>query len=92
MLLTKLNSKDVDRVAMLAGRGGRLECLWPNFNLRSGAYTRALFCELNGAIADWLQSAFKIQVEDDDFFGTGSVVSRSQGKFWVSYDWRSLPE
>ncbi len=92
VLLTNLNSKDVGRVTMPVGRRGRLECLWPRFNLRSGVYTCALFCELNGAIADWLQSAFQIQVEDGDYFGTGSVVSRSQGEFLVSYDWRSRPE
>jgi lipopolysaccharide transport system ATP-binding protein len=91
VLLTNLNSRDVGRTALPVTQRGYFECRWPKFNLRSGVYTCALFCELNGNIADWLQSAFQIQVEDGDFFGTGSVILRSQGEFLVPYDWRSVP-
>lgn len=91
VLLTNLNSRDVGRTTLPISRRGRFECHWPRFNLRSGVYTCALFCEINGNIADWLQSAFQIQVEDGDFFGTGSVVLRSQGEFLVPYDWQSVP-
>lgn len=91
VLLTNLNSRDVGRTVLPIGRRGRFECHWPKFSLRSGIYTCALFCEINGNIADWLQSAFQIQVEDGDFFGTGSVVLRSQGEFLVPYDWQSVP-
>lgn len=91
VLLTNLNSRDVGRTALPLSQRGRLECRWPRFNLRSGVYTCALFCEVNGTIADWLQSAFQIQVEDGDYFGTGSVVLRSQGEFLVPYDWQSVP-
>ena len=57
VLLTNLNSKDVDRMIMPVGRTGYFECAWPRFSLRSGVYTCSLFCEINGQIVDWLQSA-----------------------------------
>ncbi len=87
VLLTNLNSKDVDRMTMPVGRTGYFECAWPRFSLRSGVYTCSLFCEINGQIVDWLQSAFQIHVEDGNFFGTGSLISRNQGDVLVGYDW-----
>jgi len=90
-LLTNLNSLDVDKSTMNLYSTGFFQCVWPRFNLRSGAYECALFCAVNGEIVDWLQSAFTIQVEDGDFFSTGRVISREQGDFLVSYDWTSHP-
>jgi hypothetical protein len=87
ILLTNLNSKDVDKMMMPVGRTGYFECAWPRFNLRSGVYTCSLFCEINGHIVDWLQSAFQIHVEDGNFFGTGSLIARNQGDVLVGYDW-----
>ncbi|HVO24561.1 MAG TPA: ABC transporter ATP-binding protein [Candidatus Margulisiibacteriota bacterium] len=92
VLLTNLNAKDAGRLRMPVGRSGWFECAWPKFNLRSGVYTCALFCELNGIIVDWLQSAFQITVEDGDFFGTGSIADRSQGTIFVPHDWSSHVE
>jgi len=89
LLLTNLNSLDVDRLAMDLHPRGYFQCAWPRFNLRSGSYDCALFCAVDGDIADWLQSAFTIEVEDGDFFGTGKASSRDQGDVLVSYDWSS---
>jgi lipopolysaccharide transport system ATP-binding protein len=88
-LLTHLNSLDVGKSNMNLYPEGYLQCFWPRFNLRSDSYDCALFCELNGEIVDWLQSAFTIQVEDGDFFNTGRLISRDQGDVLVSYDWTS---
>ncbi len=88
-LLTNLNSLDVDKSIMNLHPTGYFQCLWPQFNLRSGSYDCALFCAVNGDIVDWLQSAFTILVEDGDFFNTGRVISREQGDILVSYDWTS---
>lgn len=88
-LITNLNSHDVDRTTMNLHPVGFLQCAWPGFNLRSGSYDCALFCEVNGDVADWLQSAFTIQVEDGDFFNTGRIINRDQGDVLVSYDWSS---
>jgi lipopolysaccharide transport system ATP-binding protein len=88
ILLTNLNAKDAGQAEMPVGREGYFECLWPRFNLRAGVYTCALFCEINGVIVDWIQSAFQIQVEDGDFFGSGRLISRGQGDMLVAHEWR----
>jgi lipopolysaccharide transport system ATP-binding protein len=88
-LLTNLNSLDVDKLVMDLHPQGWFQCAWPRFNLRSGSYDCALFCEVNGEVADWLQSAFTLDVEDGDFFGTGKIINRDQGDFLVPYEWTS---
>lgn len=88
-LLANLNSLDVDKSTMNLHPTGFLQCVWPQFNLRSGSYDCALFCAVNGDIVDWLQSAFTIQVEDGDFFNTGKIISRDAGDILVPYSWSS---
>jgi len=89
LILTNLNSKDVAKTAMPIGESGYFECHWSRFNLRSGVYTCALICEVNGVIEDWLQSAFQIHVDDGNYHGTGSLIDRGQGDILVAYDWDS---
>jgi hypothetical protein len=55
-------------------------------------YTSTLFCEVNGIIVDWIQSAFQFQVEDGDYYQTGSMADRSVGEVLVDYDWQSLED
>ncbi len=88
-LLTNLNSVDTANQRMDIYPTGYFECAWPHFNFRSGTYDCALFCEVQGEIVDWLQSAFTLQVEDGDFFGTGRLISRSQGDVLLPYQWSS---
>ena len=91
-LLTNLNSLDIERYSMDLYPTGFFQCAWPRFNLRSGSYDCALFCAVNGDIVDWLQSAFSMQVEDGDFFGTGKIINREQGDILVQYEWSSHSE
>ncbi len=92
VLITNLNTRDAGKMLMPVGNAGYFECAWPKFNLRTGVYTCTLYGEINGTIMDWIQAAFQIHAEDGDFFGTGSLISRSQGDVLVDYDWRSEPE
>jgi len=88
-LLTNLNSRDVNNMEMAVGKKGYFECIWPHFNLRAGTYTCNLFCEVNNVIEDWIQSAFQINVEDGDFYNSGSLIDRTQGDFLVEYTWKA---
>ncbi len=92
VLLTNLNTRDVDKMELPIGEVGYFECHWPHFNLRSGIYNCALFCEVNGRIEDWLQSAFQLHVEDGNFHGTGLLIGREQGDVLVDYDWAAQPD
>lgn len=89
VLMTNLNSKDVGKMQLEINEQGHFECCWGKMNLRSGMYTCNLFCEVNGVIADWIQSAFQFHVEDGDYYQTGSVSLRSGGEVFVDYDWQS---
>ena len=91
VLLTNLNTRDVDKMELPIDTEGYFECSWPHFNLRTGIYNCALFCEVNGHIEDWLQSAFQLQVEDGNFHGTGLLTNREQGDVLVNYDWNAYP-
>ncbi len=90
--LTNLNTRDVDKMELPVGESGYFECRWPHFNLRAGVYSCTLFCEINGAIQDWVQSAFQLHVEDGNFHGTGLLISREQGDVLVNYDWTAQPD
>jgi len=88
-LLTNLNSVDCGRSFLDIYPDGYFSCTWQNFNLRSGTYDCNIFCTVNGEIVDWLQSAFTIDVEDGDFYGSGKIIGREQGDVLISYDWAS---
>jgi lipopolysaccharide transport system ATP-binding protein len=90
-LLANLNSVDTGNDILPIYREGYFECKWNNFNLRSGSYDCAVFCSINGEIADWLQSAFTIQVEDGDFYGTGRLIAREGGDVLIRHSWSSHP-
>lgn len=89
-LLTNLNSTDsgFDRFLDIYPHG-YFQCEWSCFSLRSGTYDCALFCSINGAIADWIQSAFKLEVRDGDFFHTGKLTGRDQGDVLIPHSWAS---
>jgi lipopolysaccharide transport system ATP-binding protein len=88
-LLTNLNSIDTEESILNIDYRGYFECRWPKFNLRSGTYDCTLFCSVNGDIVDWIQSAFSIEVEDGNFYGSGKIISRDQGDVLISYGWSS---
>lgn len=90
-LICNLNTVDNGSHRGDVHRNGYFECTWPSFSLRSGTYDCALFCEINGEIVDWLQSAFSIDVEDGDFHGTGKLIGRDQGDVLVRHSWKSAP-
>jgi lipopolysaccharide transport system ATP-binding protein len=90
-VLTNLKSSVSGESIFNIYKKGYFECLWPKFNLRSGRYECNLFCSINGEIADWLQSAFIIDVEDGDFYGTGKMDDRTQGDILTQHHWESYP-
>jgi lipopolysaccharide transport system ATP-binding protein len=86
-LLTNLNNVDTGHARLPLYRTGYFECVWPRLNLRAGVYDCTLFCSVDSEIADWLQNAFRLDVEDGDFHGTGRLISRDQGDLLVAHSW-----
>jgi len=92
LVLCNLNSVDTGSSELDVHARGYFECTWPRFCLRSGDYPCTIFCEIDGEIVDWVQSAFVLRVEDGNFFGTGKLVGREQGDVLVSHFWDSHEE
>lgn len=88
-LFTNLNSVDCGASILSVYSDGYFACKWPHFNLRSGTYDCTIFCSINGEIVDWMQSAFTLEVEDGDFYGSGKIISRDQGDILISHHWSS---
>src|SRR5262245_21647879 len=66
---------------------GRFTCRIERFPLSPGQYHLTLFCRVNGEIADWVQHAALVIVEEGDFYGTGRLPPSSHGGLLVAQDW-----
>jgi lipopolysaccharide transport system ATP-binding protein len=62
-------------------------CTLPRLTLRKGYYSMNLFLSSNGVVADWLQDAFRFQVEDADFYGTGKLPPEGYSTFLADFSW-----
>lgn len=67
-----------------------LSCMIKRFPLVPGNYYFNLYSTINGIEADWIQRAGKVTVIEGDFFGTGKIVSHSDG-FLVENKWFNSP-
>lgn len=88
--LSNINSVDRGQNCMDLFEEGYFECIWPNLNLTSRSYSCSLYCSINGKIADWIESAFSLEVIDGDFYNSGKKIG-FQSKFLVNHVWKSLP-
>lgn len=70
-----------------APREGYASCLVRRLSLSPGQYTINLYCEVNGVLADWVQSAGSLTIEAGDFFGTGKLPPASHGGLLVDQKW-----
>jgi lipopolysaccharide transport system ATP-binding protein len=66
---------------------GRIICRIPRLPLQAGRYTFNLFCTVGGEVADWIENAGLIEVEEGDFFGSGKLPPAGQGAFIVQHSW-----
>lgn len=57
------------------------------FPLPEGKYYINLWCEVNGVLADWVESALSISVVAGDFFDTGKVTPKGHGGVLVKHTW-----
>jgi lipopolysaccharide transport system ATP-binding protein len=55
--------------------------------LRGGLYSMNLFLTCNGIVSDWIQDAFRFQVEDADFYGTGKLPPDGYSHYINEFNW-----
>lgn len=72
--LSNLNTADVGAdFARVARGGGVFRCTLPRFPIRAGRYHGNIYCSARGQVCDFLQAGFVFDVEDGDFYGSGSL-------------------
>jgi lipopolysaccharide transport system ATP-binding protein len=89
-VLINLNSYNSGSAVLDVYERGFFECVWKNFNLTAGSYDCIAFCSINDEVVDWVDSAFKIPVENGDFFGQGDAVLH--GTVLIQHRWYSHPD
>jgi lipopolysaccharide transport system ATP-binding protein len=62
-------------------------CTLPKLPLRGGYYTFNFFVSSNGIIADFLLDAFRFQIEDADYYGTGKLPTTGYPFFLADFSW-----
>ncbi len=83
--IVNCNTVDVGRDFAIVPESGVFICEVKKFPLCPSRYTGNVYSEVNGYEADWVRSAFCIDVVDGDFYGTGKLPD--QGKVLVSHNW-----
>lgn len=65
-------------------------CKIPRLPLQSGVYSLNLFLKSSGMINDYLIDAYRFEVVDGDFYGTGKLPSEGYPYFLPTYRWEVL--
>ncbi len=88
-VLSNLHSADAGMSTVRVHERGYFACRLPRLGLRADTYRCNLFCSLDGEIADWIENAFTLEVEDGDYFGTGRLIGREAGHILVPQTWEN---
>jgi lipopolysaccharide transport system ATP-binding protein len=64
---------------------GVITCELKKFPLRAFRYDGNVYCEVQKVLADWVHSAFAVDVLEGDFYGTGKLPNH--GKLFVPQQW-----
>ncbi len=70
-----------------------VDLVFPKLTLSPGEYLFGVYCTVDDRLADWIEYATKFNVLDDDFYGTGRMISQQMmgkavlcehnWKFWM---------
>ena len=66
---------------------GVMRCYFPKVPFTAGIYSMNVYCDVNGILADWVQQAARVAVEQGDYFGTGRLPPESHGGLLAQHEW-----
>lgn len=66
---------------------GAFYCSIPRLPLLPGRYLLNVYAEVNGLLADWVESAYEFDVVEGDYFGSGQLPPGSHGHLIVDHSW-----
>ncbi len=69
---------------------GSVACQVPRLPLPPGRYFVNLFCEVNGRVEYWVESARTIEVEQGDYYGSGRLPALGRGDLLVAHEWSEI--
>ena len=67
-------------------------CTIPKLMLRGGYYSINFFLSSSAVVADWLQDAFRFQVEDSDLYGAGKLPPEGYSAVLTDFNWSAASE
>jgi lipopolysaccharide transport system ATP-binding protein len=70
---------------------GTMVCRFDRALLLPGVYSMNVYCTVNGEIADWVQDAYRLEVAEGDFFGTGRIPPPGYGNVVAPHQWLVEP-
>lgn len=82
-----LSTETAGLMVQSVDRPSVFSCTLPKLALRGGYYSMNLFLSANGVVADWLQDAYRFQIEDADFYGTGKLPPEGYSTFLADFSW-----
>ncbi|MFZ4671087.1 MAG: ABC transporter ATP-binding protein [Flavobacterium sp.] len=59
---------------------------YPRNNFNNGIYYATIFLTVDDEVADFIENAFQIIVENGDFFNNGKIVPEKQSKILMDFD------
>jgi lipopolysaccharide transport system ATP-binding protein len=69
-----------------------LVCNVPRLPLRGGVYSMNIFLKSSGMVSDFLVDAYRFEIVDGDFYGTGKFPSEGYPYFLPTYTWDALSQ
>ncbi len=86
--LSNINSINTGFSELPIYKKGFFECRLNKFSFSAGSYICSVYCSINGKVADLVESAFIIDVEDGDFYNSGKLIT-IHGKVLIEHSWIS---
>ncbi len=68
-------------------RSGTFVCSLPKVPLLPGSYSVNAFLTVGGEVADWVQDAATLEVQEGDYFGSGKIPPSGYGFVAVPHSW-----
>jgi lipopolysaccharide transport system ATP-binding protein len=85
-LSTSVSESDFQQIP----QKGSIVCSIPRLPLRGGTYTVNIFCVVAGEIADWVPRAYRVIVENGNFFCNGRHPPDTHSPILVDHSWAAV--
>jgi lipopolysaccharide transport system ATP-binding protein len=84
------SSRVVGRTFDVPSGRGHTDCIFSKWPLKAGSYSLVLYAEKGGKVTlDWIHDAAVVNVENGNYYGSGSLPVPFRPGVLVDYTWRS---